>query len=141
MRCDRGRTKTAPFGTLLTGAPKRVTPLPMSGSPTKPNAPVAAMVESIVGCKWSLRLLALLADGPRRPSALQRACPGLSAKVMNERLRKFQRFGLTRRRTTGTKPPLEVDYSLSPLGERFVGLLAAIEGLQRSLDAGDLPSA
>jgi DNA-binding HxlR family transcriptional regulator len=94
------------------------------------------MVESIVGCKWSLRLLALLAEGPQRPSAMQRACAGLSAKVMNERLRKFQRFGLTRRRVAGDKPPIEVDYSLTAIGKRFVKLLGEIEKLQRELDDG-----
>lgn len=100
--------------------------------------PIAAMVESIVGCKWSLRLLALLAQGPQRPSALQRACPGLSAKVMNERLRKFDRFGLTRRRVAGEKPPIEVDYSLTALGRRFCAILDAIDALQRALEDGDL---
>ncbi|MBX3461829.1 MAG: helix-turn-helix transcriptional regulator [Planctomycetes bacterium] len=102
---------------------------------------IAAMVESIVGCKWSLRLLALLAAGPQRPSAMQRACPGLSAKVLNERLRKFQRFGLVVRRVAGERPPIEVDYSLSPLGRRFLGLLAEVDRLQQALDQGDVPSA
>lgn len=109
----------------------------MGTHPTS-KVPVAAMVESIVGCKWSLRLLALLAQGPQRPSALQRACPGLSAKVMNERLRKFQRFGLTSRRVTGDKPPVEVDYSLLPLGARFVRLIREIDRLQHALDSGSL---
>lgn len=58
--------------------------------------PVAAMVESIVGCKWSLRLLDL------------RACPSLSAKVMNERLRKMVRFGSVEHTVFGETPPLEV---------------------------------
>src|SRR5688572_27476427 len=97
---------------------------------------VAAMVESIVGCKWSVRLLGVLAAGPVRPSALRRRCPGLSAKVMNERLAKFARFGLTQRRVLGDKPPVEVEYSLTPLGTRFGELLAAVDALQRELDAG-----
>ncbi len=93
------------------------------------------MVESIVGCKWSLRLLGVLAQGPQRPSALRRACPGLSAKVMNERLRKFQRFALTSRTAHGVKPPIEVVYALTPLGARFCGLLAEIDALQRQIEA------
>lgn len=97
---------------------------------------IAAMVESIVGCKWSLRLLTLLAAAPQRPSALQRGCPGLSAKVMNERLGKFQRFGLVTRTVRGERPPIEVDYALTALGERFVGLLAEVERLQQELDGG-----
>jgi len=58
------------------------------------SIPVASMVESIVGCKWSVRLLGVIAEGRRRPSGLLRACPGLSAKVMNDRLRKMTRFGI-----------------------------------------------
>lgn len=95
----------------------------------------AAMVESIVGCKWSVHLLGELARGPRRPSALLRACAGLSAKVMNERLRKFERFALTVRTIRGERPPVEVTYALTPLGERFVDLLAEVERLQHAIDA------
>lgn len=57
------------------------------------SIPVASMVESIVGCKWSVRLLQLCAEGHNRPGMVLRACPGLSAKVMNERWRKMIRFG------------------------------------------------
>ena len=71
--------------------------------------PVAAMVESIVGCTWSLRILELCAEGLTRPSAFLRACPGLSAKVMNERWRKMLRFGIVERTVQGERPPVEVD--------------------------------
>ena len=100
---------------------------------------VATMVESIVGCKWSLSLLRLAADGTSRPSALLRACPGLSAKVMNERLHKMQRCGIVRRRVIGDKPPLEVDDTLTPVGRRFVELLAEVRRLQQDVDGGKLP--
>ncbi|HMO46010.1 MAG TPA: helix-turn-helix domain-containing protein [Rubrivivax sp.] len=98
--------------------------------------PVASMVESIVGCKWSVSLLRLAADGTSRPSALLRACPGLSAKVMNERLQKMQRFGIVRRTVVGDKPPVEVDYLLTPLGRRFIALLDDVRRLQQDLDSG-----
>lgn len=39
-------------------------------------APVAATVASVVGCKWSVRILQLCAEDHRRPSALLPACPG-----------------------------------------------------------------
>ncbi|MCC6194441.1 MAG: helix-turn-helix transcriptional regulator [Burkholderiales bacterium] len=98
--------------------------------------PVASMVESIVGCKWSVSLLRLAADGTSRPSALQRACPGLSAKVMNERLRKMVRFGIMRRTVAGDKPPVEVDYLLTPFGQRFIELLDDVRRLQQDVDRG-----
>jgi len=99
--------------------------------------PVSAMVESIIGCKWSVRLLRLLADGRvRRPSALLRACPGLSAKVMNERLRKMIRFGVLRRTVLGEKPPLEVEYAFTPFGRAFIGILEEVRRLQDAVDRG-----
>ncbi len=98
--------------------------------------PVARMVEEIVGCKWSLRLLALSAAGVTRPAEMQRACPGLSAKVMNERLKKMVRFGILERSAYGEKPPLAVHYRLTAFGERFQGLLREICRLQEALDGG-----
>src|SRR5687768_13271567 len=109
------------------------------GTPRAPDddaVPVAAMVESIVGCKWSVRLLQLCADGHRRPSALLRACPGLSAKVMNERLRKMTRFGIVRRAVFGEKPPVEVQYRLTPFGRRFMRILDEVRRLQEAVDRG-----
>ena len=101
--------------------------------------PVADMVESIVGCKWSVRLLQCCAEGHRRPSAFLRACPGLSAKVLNERLRKMLRFGILKRTVQGEKPPVEVDYELTPFGRRFLKILDEVRRLQEDIDRGDAP--
>jgi len=99
---------------------------------------VAAMVEGVVGCKWSVRILRLIADGTARPSAIQRACPGLSAKVMNERLAKLLHFGIARRTVEGQRPPLRVTYALTPFGRSFAGVLDEIRRLQALVDARDL---
>jgi DNA-binding HxlR family transcriptional regulator len=95
---------------------------------------VASMVEKIVGCKWSVSVLGLIADGSHRPSALLRNCPGLSAKVMNERLRKMIRFGILQRTVLGEKPPVEVQYRLTPFGRRFLGILDEVSRLQDAVD-------
>ncbi|MBM3789530.1 MAG: helix-turn-helix transcriptional regulator [Acidobacteria bacterium] len=100
--------------------------------------PVASMVESIVGCKWSVGLLRLLADGCSRPSAILRASTGLSAKVMNERLRKMLRFGIVSRTVFGDKPPVEVEYVLTPFGRRFIGIIDEVRRLQEAVDRGDI---
>ena len=99
---------------------------------------VASMVESIIGCKWSVRLLQLCAEGYSRPSAFLRACPGLSAKVMNERLRKMIRFGILQRTVRGDKPPVEVEYRLTPFGLRFTGLIDEVRRLQEALDREEI---
>jgi DNA-binding HxlR family transcriptional regulator len=92
------------------------------------------MVESIIGCKWSVRMLWLIADSINRPSALLRACPGLSAKVMNERLRKMMRYGIVQRAVYGEKPPLQVKYKLTPFGRRFMGILKEVRRLQADVE-------
>lgn len=99
-----------------------------------PSPSVASMVESIVGCKWSVRLLGLLAAGCRRPGRILRSCPGLSAKVMNERLRKMTRFAIVQRTVLGEKPPVEVEYTLTPFGRRFLRILEEVHTLQEAVD-------
>ncbi|MDV7390477.1 helix-turn-helix domain-containing protein, partial [Arthrospira platensis SPKY1] len=91
-----------------------------------------------IGCKWSLGILGLLAAGCHRPSALLRASPGLSAKVMNERLQKMMRFGIVNRRVFGVKPPVEVEYLLTPLGQRFMRIIEEVRRLQEAVDRGTL---
>ncbi len=109
--------------------------------PDDTTIPVASMVESIVGCKWSVRILQLCAEGHNRPGMVLRACPGLSAKVMNERWRKMIRFGIMRRRVFGLKPPVEVEYQLTPFGRRFLKILDEVRKLQEAVDVGDISEA
>lgn len=100
--------------------------------------PVASMVESIIGCKWSVRLLQLCAEEHHRPSAFLRSCPGLSSKVMNERLRKLTHFGILTRTVCGEKPPVEVEYRLTTFGRRFMQVIEEVRRLQEALDDGVL---
>lgn len=57
----------------------------------------ARMVEDIVGCKWPLVVLDPVSRGVVRPGAMQKSVAGLTAKVLNERLRKLTRFGILER--------------------------------------------
>lgn len=112
-----------------------------AGDDRREAVPVAAMVESIVGCKWSMRLLQLSADGHTRPSAMLRASARLSAKVLNERLRKMLRFGILTRTVRGDKPPVEVEYTLTPFGRRFLRILDEVQRLQAAVDADAVAAA
>lgn len=107
---------------------------PARGQRAPAPASVAAMVESVVGCKWSLRVLAAVRSGVNRPGALTRAIPGLTSKVLAERLEKFVRFGIFERRSYPEIPP-RVEYALTPFGERFASILDAVEALERDADA------
>jgi DNA-binding HxlR family transcriptional regulator len=103
---------------------------PKAGSRT---LPVSSMVEDIVGCKWSLSVLKLVRDGVRRPGAMQRAVEGLSTKVLNERLRKMQRFGILEKRIYAEVPP-RVEYRITDFGRQFNSILEDVERLQQSLN-------
>ena len=86
---------------------------------------VAGMLEDIIGCKWSLRVLRLVSEGIRRPGAMQRQVPGLSAKVLNERLRKLLRFEIIEREVFAEVPP-RVVYGLTPMGESLLKPITAV---------------
>ncbi|MFN0300521.1 MAG: winged helix-turn-helix transcriptional regulator [Burkholderiales bacterium] len=94
--------------------------------------PVAGMVENIVGCKWSLAVLALVRQGVHRPGAMEQAIDGLSAKVLNERLRKLVRYGILDKTSYAELPP-RVEYRMTPFGQRFIAILDQIEALQEAL--------
>lgn len=91
------------------------------------------MVEDIVGCKWSLSVLALVRAGVNRPGAMQREVAGLSTKVLNQRLRKLVRFGILTKKSFPEVPP-RVEYRLTAFGERFSVLLDDIDRLQADFD-------
>jgi DNA-binding HxlR family transcriptional regulator len=55
---------------------------------------------------------------------------------MNERWQKMLRFGIVRRTVFGEKPPVEVEYLLTPLGRRFSGILDEVRRLQEAVDDG-----
>jgi DNA-binding HxlR family transcriptional regulator len=96
---------------------------------TAPRIPAARMVEEILGCKWSLTVVSLIAEGVNRPGAMQRRVSGLTAKVLNERLRKLLRFGMIEREVFAEVPP-RVEYRLTAFGKRLRGILAQIEALE-----------
>lgn len=94
---------------------------------------VAGMVEDVVGCKWSMRVLSLVESGICRPGAMERAVEGLSAKVLNERLSKLTRYGVLSKTVYPEVPP-RVEYALTDFGRSFSAVLAEIRRLQASLD-------
>jgi DNA-binding HxlR family transcriptional regulator len=93
---------------------------------------VAQMVESIVGCKWSLLVLGAIRRGIARPGQMERAIEGISAKVLSERLDKFIRFGIVEKTAFPEVPP-RVEYRLTPFGERFCRILDEVERLEAEL--------
>jgi DNA-binding HxlR family transcriptional regulator len=93
-----------------------------------PFAPDAMrLFEDVLGCKWTLGVLDALHAGTLRPGAIRRAIPGLTTKVLQQRLKKLERFGLIVRRLVADRP-LHVEYRLTPKGR---ALWRQIAGVQR----------
>jgi DNA-binding HxlR family transcriptional regulator len=74
-----------------------------------------APVLNRVGDKWSMLIVMLLADGPKRFMELKRAIDGISQRMLTLSLRNLERDGLVSRTVTPTIPP-RVDYELTELG-------------------------
>jgi DNA-binding HxlR family transcriptional regulator len=92
----------------------------------------ARMVETIYGCKWSLTVYQLLANGINRPGEMVRNVEGLSTKVLNECLRKNLEFGILRRIEYPEVPP-RVEYQVTEFGAKFLRILDQLEELQQEL--------
>jgi len=87
----------------------------------------AASVLARVGDKWSVFVIMLLGDGPRRFNEIKRMVGGISQRMLTLTLRGLERDGLVTRTVFPTIPP-RVDYELTDLGR---GLSKPVEALGR----------
>ncbi len=101
---------------------------PRSGSPT---CPVDAVLRLLAG-PWTTHVLwTLQTQGELRFGALKRAIPGISSRLLTERLRRLAAAGFVVRACQATVPP-QVSYRLSERGQRLGEVLALLEPVVRS---------
>jgi DNA-binding HxlR family transcriptional regulator len=117
--------RSAQEGTFLKPEHTKVT------VPVPPNAHLdgdcrgVASILARVGDKWSVFVIMLLGDGPRRFNELKRMVGGISQRMLTLTLRGLERDGLVTRTVFPTIPP-RVDYELTELGR---GLSKPVEAL------------
>ncbi len=97
-------------------------------------AKTARMVESIIGCKWSITVYHLIDNGIIRPGEMVRSVEGLTTKVLNSCLKKNLEFGILQRNAFNEMPP-RVEYEVTTFGTRFIVILKQLEELQRQIDS------
>ena len=68
-----------------------------------------------VGDKWSVLIISVLGDGPKRFNEIKRMVVGISQRMLTLTLRGLERDGLVTRTVFPTIPP-RVDYELTDLG-------------------------
>jgi len=68
-----------------------------------------------IGDKWSVLVVVMLGDGPKRFNELRRSIASISQRMLTLTLRGLERDGLVTRSVFPTIPP-RVDYELTKLG-------------------------
>ena len=98
-------------------------------APEPEQCPVRNVLDRL-GDTWSTLIVTVLADGPRRFSALKRAIPDISKRMLTQTLRLLERDGLSTRTVTPTVP-VTVSYELTELGVSLQHMMRAIKTLRR----------
>ena len=89
-------------------------------------------IEDVVGCKWSAAVVAAISRGVTRPGQLERFIPGISTKVLNERLHKLLDYGLITRTEIRERIP-RVEYQLTSVGRKLTLLIEQLNDLDEEL--------
>ncbi len=85
------------------------------------SAPFHAAAE-LVGRRWTGAILFALHHGLVRFGTLQEAVPGISARLLTERLRQLEEAGIVARDASGARPR----YRLTPEGDELRPVLMAL---------------
>lgn len=87
--------------------------------------PMASLLQMLMGPWTTYILWVLQRDGPRRFGELKRAIPGISAKVLTERLRRLEGEQVITRSYKATIPP-QVTYALAERGHDLARVLDSL---------------
>jgi DNA-binding HxlR family transcriptional regulator len=80
-----------------------------------------------VGDRWSVLVLAHLADAPMRFNALQRRIGDISKQVLSRTLKRLEEDGFVSRTVHEANPP-QVEYALTTMGVSFLDPLKTLLG-------------
>ena len=119
-------SQTAQGGTFLKPEHIKVPVLPPQPHLDSDCRGVASILAR-VGDKWSVFVIMMLGDGPKRFNEIKRMISGISQRMLTLTLRGLERDGLVTRTVFPTIPP-RVDYELTDLGR---GLSKPVEALGR----------
>ena len=79
----------------------------------------------IFGGKWKALITYILTFGTKRTGELQRLIPGISQKVLIEKLKELEKDGIIEKYVYGEMPP-KVEYTLTEYGQSFSNILYAM---------------
>jgi DNA-binding HxlR family transcriptional regulator len=79
-----------------------------------------------IGGKWKTVVLWYLRNDKKRFSELKAQMPQITEKMLSIQLKQLEEDGLVHRKVYTSKPPLKVEYSLTPFGKTLLPLLNEI---------------
>lgn len=77
-----------------------------------------------IGKRWMGVIIHTLLDGPKRFHEIVAAIPGISDRLLTERLRDLEQEGLIKKVITAS--PKKVEYELTPAGKELEEVISAI---------------
>ncbi|MGA5305104.1 winged helix-turn-helix transcriptional regulator [Nucisporomicrobium flavum] len=83
------------------------------------------LTTDVIGGRWRTVILSRLKEGVHRYGELRRLVPGISEKMLSQRLRELEADGLITRRDLGTAAP-HVEYDLTEEGRSLTPVLQAL---------------
>lgn len=79
-----------------------------------------------IGGKWKSVILVYLIDGKKRYNELRKLISTITERTLSLQLKQLEKDGLISRKVHTKKPPLKVEYALTPFGESLVPILTSI---------------
>ena len=92
-------------------------------SPELKSCPIEATFK-IIGKKWAVLIIREMFRGTKQFNRFIENIEGITPKVLTERLRELEKFGIIKRRIV-SEYPIKVEYELTDLGKAFEPVLLA----------------
>ncbi len=80
------------------------------------------LTQNIIGGKWKIAILWLLSGSTLRFNELKKLIPKITHTMLTQQLRELENDGLVHREIYHEVPP-KVEYSLTPIGIKFVPII------------------
>jgi DNA-binding HxlR family transcriptional regulator len=102
-----------------------------------PFCPAYSHAMEIIGRRWTGAIIRSLLTGATRYSEIVAAVPGLSDRLLSERLKELEAEGIVERTVTPTTP-VRIDYALTEKGQALGSVVREVASWAETW--GDMPA-
>ena len=81
---------------------------------------------ALIGGKWKSVILIYLIDGAKRYNELRKLISTITERTLSLQLKQLEKDGLITRKVYTKKPPLKVEYAMTPFGKSLAPVLTSI---------------